>query len=476
MIKNSKGIFLLFGLLTATNLLFAQIKGYKVKLAPFSTILNDEYSPVYYKSGIVFCSNIKDKYIPKYQNKDKVYFNLLYADKVKTGKNDVSLLSNELTSFFNDGPATFNETGDVIYFCRNTEVKRKLKDVTDSIIGLAIYSAKMENGIWTNIKPFVYNNADYFFLTPALTPDGKRLYFASDMPGGYGGIDLYYCDWNGKDWNQPVNMGPKINTIKNELYPFACKSGRLYFSSDGQNINFGGKDIYYTQELNGEWISPIHLGRDINSTADDFGLIADPNFQTGYFSSNRKGSDDIYTYNRNMVQFDNCVEQRENTFCYIFYDERLIVNDTISTKYEWDFGSGVKINGEKVEYCFPGPGEYTVILRVINNNTGDTINRPSPHSFEIDYFEQPYITSEEIALTDEKLRFDGLSSYLPGIIITDYHWDFGNGFDNHGPAVDYSFKKTGDFMVKLGLIGETDSLKITKKVCVYKKIKIVNNK
>ena len=475
MLKNDRYIFLIIFYIFPF-VIFAQTNSFSVRPAPFSTLVNNEFSPVYYKNGIVFCSNLKDNSMVTYQHEGDNLFNLFY-----TGKKDNNnwkkpeILSDNLTTQLNDGPATFNKAGDLIYFCRNNVIDKKLKDINDTANKLGIYYAELVNDEWTNVKPFVHNNADYFFLTPALTPDGNRLYFASDMPGSFGGTDLYYCDRIENSWSAPVNLGPSVNTPRNETFPFACESGILFFASEGHD-GFGGKDIFYTQEFNGSWITPVHLGKDINSSKDDFGLVTDADFQSGYFSTNRRRSDDIYSFSRDLIQFGDCVEQKENSFCFLFFDEQVSINDTISTRYEWDFSTGEKITGEKIKHCFPGPGEYSVTLRVINRNTGDTLNIPAPYTFELKNIEQAYIDCEDEGYTGDTINFNGLNSNLPGFKINDYHWDFGEGFTKHGPSVKYSFDKKGEYLVKLGITGEKDSLGAMQKVCVYKRIEIRNKK
>lgn len=228
MLKNIRNILLLVSLLIHNNL-FAQNKSYSVTITAFSSLTNDEFSPVYYNNGMVFCSNLKNNSLITYQNELAKLFNIFFVskkDSIKWG--NVKLFANELTTIYNEGPVTFNEKCNIIYYCRNNEIKEQIKNNSDTANKLGIYSAEFIDGKWKNIRPFTHNNPLYSFLTPALAPDGKRLYFASDMPGGFGGTDLYYCDWNENDWDKPINLGTVINTPYNESFPFACKSGKLF--------------------------------------------------------------------------------------------------------------------------------------------------------------------------------------------------------------------------------------------------------
>ncbi len=448
---------------------------YSVTLAPFSSLTNHEFSPVYYKNGIVFCSDLKNNSLITYQSEQNKFINICYV-KVKDSIHwkNVKMLAKELTTNFNDGPVTFNEEGNIIYYCRNNDIKKQIRNFSDTANKLGIYSAELINGKWTNIRPFTYNNPLYSFITPALTPDGKRLYFASDMPGGYGGADLYYCDWNHNDWDKPVNLGPAINTPKNESYPFACKSGKLIFASDG-HIGFGGKDLYYSQEIDGRWISPIHLDAEINSPYDDFGLVTDENIENGYFSSNRLNTDDIFSFAADLVQFAHCDSMQKNNYCFLFYDEHQSDNDTLPVKYEWDFGSGIKKTGLQVKHCFPGPGEYTVNLFIIDSLRGDSMISHTFYKFELEKINQVYINSPDAGIVDRAISFDGLKTHLPDFRISDYMWNFGEGFTIRGPAVNKVFTTKGEYTVQLGLLGEKDSLGNSSEVCVYKKIKIFDD-
>ncbi len=448
---------------------------YNVTLAPFSSLTNDEFSPVYYENGIVFCSNLKNNSLVTYKNEQKNLINIFFVtnkDSIKWKK--AKMLAEELTTNYNDGPVTFNEKGNIIYYCRNNDIKNQIKNYSDTTNKLGIYSAEFINGKWTNIRPFTYNNPFYSFITPALLPNGKRLYFASDMPGGYGGTDLYYCDWNENDWDKPINLGPAINTPKNELYPFACKSGKLFFASDG-HIGLGGKDLFYSQEINGRWISPIHLEAEINSPDDDFGLVTDENFKKGYFSSNRRKTDDIFSFTANPLQFARCDSMKENNYCFVFYDEFQNENDSISVKYEWNFGHGIKKTGLEVKHCFPGPGKYAVKLFIIDSLGGDSIISQTSYKFELEEIHQVYINSPDAGIVNKAISFDALKTNLPDFKISDYLWNLGEGFTIRGPAINKVFNKKGEYTVQLGLLGEKDSLGNSFKVCVYKKIKIFDD-
>jgi hypothetical protein len=436
----------------------------EIKKMPFSYRTSDEFSPVLYNNGLVFCSNQRDNSLIGYYNSEGRLFKIFYAIKKKTGWKTPALLSLQAIPGFNDGPATFNKKQDFMFFSRNTFTDKKLWNVHDSIGKLAIYSAELVNGIWKNVKPFEYNNPLYIYTTPALTPDGNRLYFSSDMPGGEGGMDLYYCSRSGSGWSKPRNLGPSVNTAGNESFPFADASGRLYFASDGRE-GLGGKDLYFTIEENGFWQNPIPLDSAINSGADDFGIYTDSTSQNGYFSSNRYGSDDIFYFKNSVPDFETCDTAVEDNYCFTFYDERYTSVDTLQLQYKWDFGNGIIINETEAEHCFPGPGDYKVDLTIIDLLSHDTVSRVS-YPVNLPIPQEPYINSVRVGISGKNILFDASSSIVPGSTIINYLWDFGEGFEFSRSKMYRSFKK-GNYQVRLGLQTSANSSCLTKQLRIY---------
>jgi outer membrane protein OmpA-like peptidoglycan-associated protein len=149
-------------------------------------------------------------------------------------------------------------------------------------------------------QPLNFSSDSFTCGHPSLSKDGQVMYFASDMPGGYGGKDLYFVTYSkrSKEWGDPVNLGPTINTAGDEVYPFIHEDGTLYFSSNG-HIGLGGTDIYFSKGSATDWSTPLNMKSPINSGGDDFSLILSKDKESGYFTSNReggKGQDDIYRF------------------------------------------------------------------------------------------------------------------------------------------------------------------------------------
>jgi len=470
--KNNFQLFILTILLLffRPEIVLCQNEVYSAKQTTFSKDIYEEFSPSFYNKGLVFCSNRKNVSAFSYQNSSKSFVSLFYTEINDTNKtNKISFFANELTTQLNDGPAAFSSDGNTVYFSRNISSHKILKDRRDSKNNIGIFYSNLHKGKWIRIEAFPFNSTNYSIKTPSINISGNRMFFSSDQPGGYGGFDLYYSDFTNNKWQEPINLGPKVNTAANEVFPFVANDNKLFFSTAGHG-GLGGLDIFYTREINNIWINPVHVESAINSSFDDFGLITDNNLTSGFFSTNRNGSDDIFYFRKNLIQFESCSEQKENKFCFQFSDERLNLNDTVNAMYEWDFGNKVKINGERVKYCFPKEGKYTVVLRVLNPENGDTINTPEPYSFELKNKEQAFINSTVNGYVGEPIEFDATQSNLPNFKIDEYYWDFGEGFSHTGIMKTYSFSKEGEYIVKLGLYGTAGDMEEITKVCVFKKI------
>src|SRR5450759_2909574 len=294
-----------------------QTETYTINEASFSSNKYDEFSPVYYKNGIVFCSNHKYHLKNYSTTPDKRLVKIDYIDTTGKAKwRSARLLSRNLKTKLNDGPVTFNSRGDTIYYSRNLEVSSKLLKISNPRNKLGIFRAVLVRKKWRKISEFRFNSEWYNVTTPWLSPDGKRLFFASDKPGGFGGLDLYYCQWKGDYWDDPVNLGPIINTKGNEAYPFINLAGELFFSSDG-HPGFGGMDIFFSRFSGTAWLTPVGLDAPVNSQYDDFGIITDTLMDEGYFSSNRNKSIDIFHFRTNFPQIFYTNIQRENQYCFM---------------------------------------------------------------------------------------------------------------------------------------------------------------
>ena len=211
----------------------------------------------------------------------------------KQGDYSLAIKVSGLNSKYHDGPISFAENDSWGMFSRNGSKRSKKGQVNR----VKLFSAKYAGGEWFDVKSFQYNSDNYSCGHPALSSDGKHLYFISDMPGGKGGTDIYYCSREGDGWTKPVNLGPSVNTEGNEMFPYVDNLGNLYFASTGLP-GLGGLDVFrITLEDNLPNGDPENLGYPFNSSGDDFGILWSPGYRSGYFSSNRGGNDDIFKFN-----------------------------------------------------------------------------------------------------------------------------------------------------------------------------------
>jgi outer membrane protein OmpA-like peptidoglycan-associated protein len=424
----------------------------------------------------VFCTNRSPNLFLNYSSsQNKRQFKIYYIDTTrKVNSRRARLFSKNLKTKLNDGPVTFNSRGDTIYYSRNLDLTNKLSKISSPRNKLGIFSAVLVDGKWTKIREFRYNNEMYNITSPCLSPDGKRLFFASDKPGGFGGSDLYYCKWQDSYWGEPVNLGPVINTTGNESYPFINASGDLFFSSDG-HPGLGGKDIFFSQFSDTSWLAPVHLDPPVNSKFDDFGIVTDTLFNEGFFSSNRKKSIDIYHFKTNYPQIFYSRIQRENQYCFIFNDNGSIIIDTGKLEYKWSLGDGKSSDKAVVNHCFKGPGNYDIKLDIIDRATGKLFFSKLSYKLEIRDIEQPYINSSNMAVKGDIMEFDGLKSYLPGYKILTYSWNFGDGNRSTGESVKHTYQKKGEYLVNLALTLKSLITSNIHKTGISKKITVLND-
>lgn len=194
---------------------------------------------------------------------------------------------------FNDGTVAFDPKGATMYYTQCNGRKGDGKNCR-------IWQAAAAGTEWANPEVLPFSSDSFTSGHPTLSKDGLVMYFSSDMPGGYGGKDIWYVTYTkrSKTWGDPINAGPVINTEDDEMYPFLAEDGTLYFSSNG-HVGIGGIDIYYSKGENADWSEPVNMKSPINSGGDDFAMVLSKDKESGYFSSNReggKGQDDIYHF------------------------------------------------------------------------------------------------------------------------------------------------------------------------------------
>lgn len=263
---------------------------------------NSDFSPVIMNDQVVFASDRSSGTGARLYGWTGAY----YLDLFKAGMPDFNdpekdlnptpeLLSHDINMAYHDGPASFSKDSKTIYF---TRVFRKMGEIDSSRFytnKLKIFFSNSDGNQWSKPEPFYLNNDEYSVGHPAISHDGKTLYFVSDMPGGNGGTDIYSVEMVNEVWTNLKNLGTDINTFGNEMFPYIDSTGSLYFSSDGLP-GLGSLDLFKSSYNEGKWTQPENLKEPVNSSADDFGFCKLQK-DKALFSSNRnggKGGDDIY--------------------------------------------------------------------------------------------------------------------------------------------------------------------------------------
>jgi outer membrane protein OmpA-like peptidoglycan-associated protein len=261
----------------------------------------ESFGVALYEGGLVYSRPFDDNFADS-----TVYNDLAFVSKIKSNSFlKIEKFAQKTESNFHEGSPCFTLDNQVMYYSSNSydkeqirANKRKRKSVSsDNINVLKIFASYRDGDTWKKAKELNFNNNEYSCAHPSISQNNDTLYFVSNMKGGFGGYDIYYVVRNEKDeWGKPINMGPQINTEEDEMFPFITKTGKLYFASSG-HLGFGGFDIFSATNNDQIWGNIQNLGKPINSSKDDFGIVFHSVTNEGYLSSNRfgdNGYDRIY--------------------------------------------------------------------------------------------------------------------------------------------------------------------------------------
>lgn len=256
-----------------------------------------EYGATMYKGHIIFASSKeRSSYHQRIHTWTNDPFTKLYAAPVYIDGyvGNPKPFAKKIEGKFNESTPVFTLDGQTMYFSSNEREVKK----TENYDFVNLYKAVLVNGKWSNVEKLPFNVSGAITAHPALSPDGKWLYFVSDRDGGYGQSDLYRIEvLKSGGYGSIENLGDKINTEGRESFPFISTNNVLYFASDG-HPGLGGLDIYAVQiNEDNSFGEIVNLGESVNSSYDDFAFYLDPNCKYGYMTSNReggKGKDDLY--------------------------------------------------------------------------------------------------------------------------------------------------------------------------------------
>lgn len=360
---------------------------YKIQDAGINTKYS-EYGGAFYGNKLVFTSARDTGFL--FQRKHKwsnQYFTKMYAAEMITDSTlgTPKMFAKKIKIPFHEASPIFTKDGQTMYFTQNNFLEGKKGKNTDKITLLKIYKAKLINNEWSNVEELPFDSDNYSVAHPALSPDEKTLYFASDMPGTLGQSDIFKCkiDEEGS-YGIPENLGAKINTEGRETFPFITDNNELYFASDG-HPGLGGLDVFYSKIENGTFTKVKNIGETANSSEDDFGFLINTKTKRGFVTSNRKGgkgSDDIYQFLE--TRKINCEQKLSgivtdletglliiNAKISLFDNSFKVLKTTISDKngyynFEVECNTDYYIRAEKTDYS-------TIEKRIsIPNNNGNT--------------------------------------------------------------------------------------------------------
>lgn len=461
------------------DVLLADSNRFSISRLPINTPKSD-FSPIPYKEGLVFGSSRDNRMMVNYTSNTHhaamvdLYF-IPRLDSNRWGK--ARPLPGNVNTKYNDGPACFSPDGNQIYFTRNNFLGGKRGFSSDRVNKLKLLTATWEKDqkAWSTATELPFNSDEYSVGHPAISADGKTLYFVSDQPGGFGGTDLYSAELTTNGWGAVKNLGPQINTPGDELFPFHHLDGTLYFASDG-HPGLGGLDLF-SAVLSSNGVGTVsHLGIPLNSLEDDFGLVLDSARKTGFFSSNRGDdpqNDDLYAVEVNWPEFE-CFPQEETSYCYQFTENGSVKDpESDGFTYQWDLGDGTFKNGLSVRHCYADVGLYEVRLNLIDTVYDFLFLNEAEYQLEIKHAEQVYIEGPKALLPEEPADFSGLATHLPGVDIQAYYWDLGDGRRRRGAEIEVSYTQPGTYSLTLGIIGR-DAEGVEVKACASRKIEVLD--
>jgi len=271
----------------------------------FKTNINSQNSDFglnfYGENEVVFASSLDATGSQKFRWSNEPFLDLFTAQIDSLGNlSQREQLKGNVNTKYHESTATISMDGNTMYFTRNNFFKGRLKSSKDKQVKLKIYKATKKQDSWVNIKELPFNGNQYSTAHPTLSPDGKKLYFSSDMPGTFGMSDIWFVYiFENDTYSQPINLGPNVNTEFRESFPFIDTKNNFYFSSDGK-LGLGGFDIFESKlNVRGFPYETSNIGKPVNSPFDDFSYVYNNKRNFGFISSNRNGlngssSDEVY--------------------------------------------------------------------------------------------------------------------------------------------------------------------------------------
>lgn len=418
-----------------------------------------DFGPTPWKNGLIFGSQRNNSVIgvTHLTAGDGGFLADLYFAKAKDstrfGRPD--LLPRGLNTVFHEGPC-YPLNDSTLIFVRSQRVPSNRQAAPSSS---DFWQSTYENGKWQTPQQLPFTGPRGTYTDPFVLPGGTTLLFAAEIPGGQGGLDLYQSQFRDGNWTPPQNLGPAVNTPGNERSPVIGPAGKLWFASDG-HPGFGGLDLFSARRNGPNWTTPQNAGRPLNSHLDDYDLVWGTEGSFGYFVSNRKNGnwdDDIYVFSFAASRKLICQTQQKNSYCYQLYEDNTPDPLPPTLYYQWDLGDGSQHRGGRVDHCFPGPGDYTIRLEVIDSLTGAPVFRQTEYTLEIRDEIQAHISGADSLQKGQPHTLSAKNSYFPGFRAEKYEWSLGDGNTAEGETVVHTYPHSGLYEVQLTIWGR-DSL------------------
>ena len=309
---------------------------------------NSEYGTAFYGDKIVFAGATDARKAKRgvSQWTGESFYDLYEAEHFDQKLGSRKPFSSSINTQFNESTPVFTKDGNTMYFTRNNYVNRKLgTDIENTILLKILRATKDKNGNWGDIVEVPFNSDQYNVAHPALSPDEKYLYFASDMPGSFGNSDIFRVEILGDNqYGTPENLGNIINTAGRESFPYISKDNVLYYSSDGIP-GLGGLDIFAVKfNDDGSTSKPVNIGMPGNSADDDFCFVFNSDSKIGFLTSNRpggKGKDDIYSFHEDKPLLFSCQKNikgivKDAKTKAVIADAKVILSDKVMKEVSTD--------------------------------------------------------------------------------------------------------------------------------------------
>ncbi len=252
------------------------------------------------QGGQLYIATARNEIGKSYGWNEEPFLDIYVASKNNDGSFQTPTALEAVNTKYHEGVVSFSQDGNTMYFSRESfydKIFERDSLSRNKFSVLNLYKSTKELGSWSEGEALSLNSENYSVKNPAVSPDGKTLFFASDMAGGMGQFDIYSAPINDDgSVGEPTNLGQKLNTEGQEMFPFVSSDNTLYFSSDG-HLGLGGMDVFFAKLVDGK-VGPIrNVGIPVNGNADDFAFSIDNESGEGFVSSNREGgagSDDVY--------------------------------------------------------------------------------------------------------------------------------------------------------------------------------------